>query len=51
MSDSRQRYNQTFKHEAVKYVQEQTKSLEHIAEELNISPGSLRNWLGEKPGV
>jgi transposase len=47
MSESRQRYNETFKREAVKYVQEQTKSLEQIADELNINPGTLRNWVGK----
>ena len=47
MSDSRQSYNETFKREAVKYVQEQSKSLKHIADELNINPGTLQNWLGK----
>ena len=44
MSGTRQHYNETFKREAVKYVQEQTKSLEEIANDLNINPGTLRNW-------
>lgn len=47
MSESRQRYNETFKREAVKYVQEQTKTLEQVADELNINPGTLRNWVGK----
>lgn|SRR5690606_34027187 len=47
MSETRQRYNETFKREAVKYVQEQTKSLEEIANDLNINPGTLRNWVGK----
>lgn len=47
MSKSRQRYNETFKREAVKFVQEQTKSLEQIADDLNINPGTLRNWVGK----
>jgi transposase len=47
MSDNRQRYNETFKREAVKYVQEQTKTLEQVADELNINPGTLRNWVGK----
>ena len=36
MGESRQRYNETFKREAVKYVQEQSKSLEQIADELKL---------------
>ncbi|MUG47192.1 hypothetical protein [Paenibacillus woosongensis] len=28
----------------IKYVQEQTKLLEGNAKELNINPGTLRNW-------
>ncbi len=47
MSGTRQHYNETFKREAVKYVQEQSKSVEQIADELNISPGTLRNWIGK----
>lgn len=37
MSGKRQSYNETFKREAVRYVQEQTKSLPQIAEELNVN--------------
>lgn len=47
MSERRQRYNETFKREAVKYVQEQTKNLEQVADELSINPGTLRNWVGK----
>jgi transposase len=47
MSETRQRYNETFKREAVKYVQEQAKTLEQLANELNINPGTLRNWVGK----
>ncbi|WP_098749641.1 transposase [Paenibacillus sp. EZ-K15] len=47
MGESRQSYNETFKREAVKYVQEQSKSLEQIADELNIKPGTLKNWVGK----
>ncbi|MNW52973.1 Transposase [compost metagenome] len=47
MSSNRQSYNETFKREAVKYVQEQSKSLEQVADELNINPGTLRNWVGK----
>ncbi|MCM3493174.1 transposase [Paenibacillus lactis] len=45
MSGNRQHYNETFKRETVKYVQEQSKTVEQIADELNINPGTLRNWL------
>lgn len=47
MNENRQRYNETFRREAVKYVQEQAKSLEQIADELNINPSTLRNWVGK----
>ncbi|WP_218034002.1 transposase [Paenibacillus koleovorans] len=45
MSEHRQRYNEEFKKQAVKYVQEQTKTLPEIAEEMNIPTGTLRNWM------
>uniref|UniRef100_UPI001C31148B transposase n=1 Tax=Lysinibacillus sp. GbtcB16 TaxID=2824761 RepID=UPI001C31148B len=45
MAEQRQRYNEEFKKQAVKYVQEQTKSLPEIAEEMNIPPGTLKNWM------
>ncbi|BBI31890.1 transposase [Cohnella abietis] len=47
MGGNRQHYNETFKREAVKYVQEQGKSLEQIADELNVNQGTLRNWVGK----
>jgi len=47
MSGKRQSYNETFKREAVKYVQEQTKSIPQIAEELNVNPETLRHWIGK----
>ncbi|RCX21447.1 transposase [Fontibacillus phaseoli] len=47
MSEKRQSYNETFKREAVRYVQEQTKSLPQIAEELNINSDTLRQWVGK----
>lgn len=45
MGEQRQRYNDEFKKQAVKYVQEQTKTLPEIAEELNIPSGTLQNWM------
>ena len=43
----KQRHNETFKKETVKYIQEQTKSVPQIAEELNIPASTLRKWLGQ----
>jgi transposase len=45
VGDQRQRYNDEFKKQAVKYVQEQTKTLPEIAEEMNIPQGTLQNWM------
>lgn len=47
MSGTRQHYNETFKREAVKYVQEQSKTVEQIADDLNMSPSTLRKWIGK----
>jgi transposase len=47
VSQRRQKFNETFKEETVKFVQEQTKSLPQIAEELNIPVGTLRQWMGK----
>jgi transposase len=47
MSGKRQHYNETFKREVVKYVQEKSKSVPEIAEELNINPNTLNQWLGK----
>ena len=47
MGETRQHYNEEFKKEAVKYVQEQSKSLPEIAEELNIPAGTLRQWMAK----
>ncbi|WP_301630988.1 transposase, partial [Paenibacillus apis] len=45
MGEQRQRYNEEFKMQAVKYVQEQTKTLPEIADEMNIPTGTLKNWM------
>jgi transposase len=47
MKDKRQSYNQEFREETVKYLQQSLKSLPDIAEELNIPVGTLSNWLGK----
>ena len=36
MGEQRQRYNEEFKKQTVKFIQEQTKTLGDLAEELNI---------------
>jgi transposase len=43
----RQRYNEEFKKQTVKYIQERSKSIPDIAEELNIPVGTLRQWLAQ----
>lgn len=47
MSENRQRYSDEFKEQTVKYIQEQTKSVQQIAEESNIPPGTLHQWLAK----
>ncbi|WP_218031510.1 transposase [Paenibacillus kobensis] len=44
MSEQRHRYNEEFKKQAVKLLQEQTKSVEDIALELDIPAHTLRRW-------
>lgn len=45
MGEKRQHYNEEFKRQAVKFVQEQTKTLPEIAADLNIPEGTLRKWM------
>lgn len=47
MSEHRQHYNQEFKQQTVKYIQEQSKTMPDIAEELNIPVGTLRQWMAK----
>ncbi|TLS48208.1 transposase [Paenibacillus antri] len=47
MSEQRQSYNEEFKKQTVKYIQEQCKSVTDIAEELNIPAKTLHSWLGK----
>jgi|SRR4029078_1075905 transposase len=47
MGEQRQRYNEEFKQQTVKFIQEQTKSVEDIAQELNIPSGTLHGWLAK----
>lgn len=43
----RQRYNEEFKREAVKYIQGSPKTIPDIAEELNIPAGTLSKWMAK----
>lgn len=45
MGKQRQRYNEEFKKQTVKYVQEQTKSLSDICEELTIPRSTIDQWI------
>ncbi|MCL6444934.1 MAG: transposase [Alicyclobacillus sp.] len=45
MGESRQRYNLEFKKQTVKYIQERSKTIPQIAEELNMPAGTLSKWL------
>lgn len=47
MSGTRQRYNEEFKEQTVKYIQEQTKTVAELALELNIPAKTLHQWLGK----
>ncbi|REK74470.1 transposase, partial [Paenibacillus paeoniae] len=47
MRNTRQHYNDEFKRQTVKYIQEQTKNIPQIAEELNIPEGTLQQWMAK----
>ncbi len=47
MGEIRQRFSEEFKEKTAKYIQEQTKSVPQIAEELNIPAGTLHQWLAK----
>ncbi|MFC0216760.1 transposase, partial [Paenibacillus chartarius] len=44
MGEQRKRYNEEFKKETVKYLQEQTKTVEDVALELGIPAKTLHSW-------
>jgi transposase len=44
VGEQRQRYNEEFKKQTVKYMQEQTKSMEDISLELGIPRKTLHQW-------
>ena len=47
MGEQRQRYNDEFKRQTVRYIQEQTKTVTDIAEELSIPTGTLYAWMAQ----
>ncbi|WP_205700027.1 transposase [Cohnella luojiensis] len=47
MGEIRQRYSDEFKEQTVKYIQEQTKTVPQIAEELSIPAGTLHQWMAK----
>jgi transposase len=47
VGEQRQRYNEEFKRQTVKYVQEKTKTISDICEELNIPKSTLHQWIGQ----
>jgi transposase len=44
MSEQRQSFNEEFKKQTIKYIQEQTKTMPEIAQELNIPVKTLYQW-------
>lgn len=51
MGESRQRYPEEFKKETVKYIQQRSKSVTDIAEEMNIPASTLHKWLAQYRGL
>jgi transposase len=47
MNEPRKSYNEEFKKQTVKYIQEQTKTVAELAEELDIPAKTLHQWLGK----
>ncbi len=47
MGEQRQRYNEEFKRQTVAYIQEQTKSIGDICNELNIPKSTIHQWMGK----
>ncbi|BBI36223.1 transposase [Cohnella abietis] len=45
MGEIRQRFTDEFKEQTVRYIQEQTKTIPQIAEELSIPAGTLQRWM------
>lgn len=47
MGEQRQRYNEQFKKETVKYIQEQTKTISEICDELSIPKSTVNQWIAQ----
>ncbi|EFM09395.1 transposase IS3/IS911 family protein [Paenibacillus curdlanolyticus YK9] len=47
MSEHRKRFTEEFKKQTVKYVQEQTKSIADICEELGIAKSTVHQWMNQ----
>lgn len=47
MGERRQRFNEEFKRQTVKFVQEQAKTVTDIAQELDISKSTIHQWLSK----
>ncbi len=45
MGEHRQRYNEEFKKQTVQFIQDQTKTVGDLAEELNIPKSTLHQWM------
>ena len=51
MGEQRQRYNEEFKQQTVKFIQEQTKTVADIAQELNIPAKHNSSMVSEVSGI
>jgi transposase len=47
MGEERQRFNEEFKRQTVKFIQEQTKTVPEIAAEMNINPRTIHQWIAK----
>jgi transposase len=47
MGERRQRFNEEFRRQTVKFIQEQTKTVTQLAEELNIPAKTLHSWIAK----
>ncbi|AFH61518.1 transposase IS3 [Paenibacillus mucilaginosus K02] len=47
MGEQRQRYNEEFKQRTVKFIQNQTKTVADIAQELNIPASTVHQWIAK----
>lgn len=47
MGEQRKHYNEEFKKQTVKFIQEQTKTMPEISEDMNIPVGTLQKWMAK----